>query len=152
MHAFTHPSLTGIQMGTRQWFAAQREMIRDKPLIQRCYGLWYRFLLEDADAVPREHGTKCIVELGSGSSYIKELRPEIITSDVAPGIADMVIDGRVLPFADESVHGPARKRSNSALGWSRASSRPPENSSPAPGHCKVPDGLLKKTSAQKAFG
>ena len=103
MHAFTHPSLTGIQMGTRQWFAAQREMIRDKPLIQRCYGLWYRFLLEDADAVPREHGTGCIVELGSGSSYIKELRPEIITSDVAPGIADMVIDGRVLPFADESV-------------------------------------------------
>ena len=36
-------------------------------------------------------------------SYIKELRPGIITSDVAPGVADLVIDGRKLPFPDESV-------------------------------------------------
>ena len=102
-HGLTHPSLSGIGMGTREWFAAQREMIRSKPLIARCYGLWYCRLLKDADSVPAEHRTGCVVELGSGSGYIKDLRPEIITSDVVPGVADMVIDGRQLPFPDESV-------------------------------------------------
>ena len=102
-HSLTHPSLKGIPMGTREWFAAQREMIRSKPLIRRCYSLWYKCLLEDADSVPATYRTGRLVELGSGSGYFKEVRPEVVTSDVAPGIADMVIDGRVLPFEDQSV-------------------------------------------------
>jgi SAM-dependent methyltransferase len=96
----THPGLEGLEIGTKDWFAAQRAMIQSKPLIKRCYDLWYRKLLEDADSVP-SRGT--IVELGSGSSYVKTLRPEVVTSDCAPGIADLVIDGRSLPFADASV-------------------------------------------------
>src|SRR6266480_2661019 len=96
----THPGLKGLEIGTKDWFAAQRAMIQSKPLIKRCYDLWYRKLLEDADSVP-SGGT--IVELGSGSSYVKTLRPEVVTSDCAPGVADMVIDGRRLPFADASV-------------------------------------------------
>lgn len=102
-HALTHPNLSGIPMGTPQWFQAQREMIRSKPLVRRCYDLWYRYLLEDADSVPPGHRAASIVELGSGSSYIKDLRSEIITSDVTPGVADMVIDGRRLPFPGQSV-------------------------------------------------
>jgi SAM-dependent methyltransferase len=102
-HPLMHPSLRGLPVGTDGWFIAQKTMIRSKPLIQRCYNLWYRLLLEDCDSVPAQYRTGRIVELGSGSSYIKELRPEIITSDVAPGVADLVIDGRKLPFPDESV-------------------------------------------------
>ena len=102
-HPLTHPNLRGISMGSADWFAAQRAMIRSKPLIRRCYSIWYRLLLEDCDSVPVPYRTGRIVELGSGSSYIKELRPEIITSDVAAGVADLVIDGRELPFPDESV-------------------------------------------------
>jgi SAM-dependent methyltransferase len=90
-------------VGSDDWFAAQKAMIRSKPLIRRCYDLWYRLLLEDCDSVPVQYRTGRIVELGSGSSYIKELRPGIVTSDVAPGIADLVIDGRKLPFPEESV-------------------------------------------------
>ena len=78
-------------------------MVRDKPLIHRCYNLWYRRLLADADSVPAQYASYPIVDLGSGSSYIKELRPDSITSDVTPGLADMVIDGRELPFPDASV-------------------------------------------------
>lgn len=94
--------LAGVEMGSLDWFSAQRRMIREKPLIRRCYDLWYSKLLGDADSVP---GGKdfSIVELGSGSSYIKEVRPSVITSDVVPGVADMVIDGRELPFPDRSV-------------------------------------------------
>lgn len=96
----THPALKDLQMGTKDWFSAQQSMIRAKPLVKRCYDLWYQKLLEDADSVP---SGGAIVELGSGSSYIKELRPEVVTSDCAPGIAEMVIDGRSLPFPDASV-------------------------------------------------
>jgi SAM-dependent methyltransferase len=78
-------------------------MIRSKPLVRRCYDLWCQLLLADADSVPAPWCEYPVLELGSGSGYIKEIRPDIITSDVAPGIADMVIDGRKLPFADNSL-------------------------------------------------
>jgi len=102
-HPLAHPSLKQHPIGSAQWFAAQRSMIEAKPLIKRCYDLWYRLLLQDADSVPAKYRTGKIVELGSGLSYIKGQRPEVITSDVTPGLADMVIDGRRLPFADGSV-------------------------------------------------
>ncbi len=102
-HPLTHPGLKGIPPGTLEWFGAQKQMIRSKPLVRRCYDLWYRGLLEDADSVPASERSARIVELGSGSSYIKELRSEIVTSDITPGVADLVIDGRALPFADGSL-------------------------------------------------
>jgi SAM-dependent methyltransferase len=101
--ALLHPRLKNVASGSREWFAEQRRMIEDKPLVRRCYDLWYQSLLADADSVPAACLGGSIVELGSGLSYIKELRPEIITSDVEPGMADMVIDGRDLPFPDGSV-------------------------------------------------
>jgi len=100
---FVHPALQGLETGSKEWFAAQKRMIRAKPLVRRCYDLWYARLLEDSDSVPPEHRGAPIVELGSGSSYIKELRPEIVTSDVAPGIAEMLIDARELPFENATV-------------------------------------------------
>ena len=100
---FAHPCLREHTIGSTEWFAAQRRMIESKPLIKRCYDLWYTLLLNDADSVPVASRTGTIVELGSGLSYIKHLRPQFVTSDLAPGIADMVIDGRTLPFPDRSV-------------------------------------------------
>ena len=78
-------------------------MIRSKPLVRRCYDLWCKLLLADADSVPAPWSGYPVLELGSGSSYIKAIRPDVITSDVEPGIADMVIDGRKLPFGDRSL-------------------------------------------------
>src|SRR5580658_5618532 len=94
------PRLKNLALGSREWFAAQRRMVKEKPLVRRCYDLWYQSLLADADSVPASCRGASILELGSGSSYVKEYRPEIITSDVTPGMADMVIDGRELPFPD----------------------------------------------------
>ncbi|HEY5999688.1 MAG TPA: class I SAM-dependent methyltransferase [bacterium] len=95
------PALRGLAPGTAAWFEAQRRMIAGKPLVRRCYDLWYRRLLEDADSVPGAGGL--IVELGSGLSYIKRLRPEVVTTDVVAGAADLVADGRALPFGDGTV-------------------------------------------------
>ena len=99
----TNPALKGLSMGSKEWFDAQKTLIKEKPLIKRCYDLWYRKLMEDSESVPDRFRKMIVLELGSGSSYIKELMPEVITSDVAPGIADMVIDGRSLSFPDASI-------------------------------------------------
>lgn len=100
MSFFTHPLIAGLDMGSPAWFGAQREMIRRKPAVRRCYELWYALLLADAASVP---GEGALLELGSGSSYLKELNPALITSDVVPGPVDMVLDGQRLPFRDASV-------------------------------------------------
>ncbi len=94
--------LKQFEIGTKGWFDAQKRMIKGKPLIKRCYEIWYRKLIEDAKSV--QGGRELLIlELGSGSSFIKEIMPEIVTSDVAPGVADLVIDGRSLPFDDSSI-------------------------------------------------
>lgn len=44
------------------------------------------------------------VELGAGASFVKDLLPEVVTTDVIayPGV-DQVVDGTRMPFADRSV-------------------------------------------------
>ena len=81
----------------------QREMIKAKPLVKRCYDIWYRKLLADMASVPSEFDGASSIELGSGGGYIKEHAPRVITSDLTPGTSDLVIDAQRLPFANESL-------------------------------------------------
>jgi SAM-dependent methyltransferase len=98
-----HLDLKAFALGSPEWFAAQRAMIDSKPAVKRCYDLWYSMLLEDADSVPPEYRAYPAVEIGSGLSYLRELRPEIIASDITPGNVDLALDGRCLPFRDGSI-------------------------------------------------
>jgi SAM-dependent methyltransferase len=91
------PSLRGISPGSTKFFARQREIINERPLLKRAYDDWYARLLADVETAP---GPGQVLELGSGGSYLKTLAPSIITSDVVPGVADQVIDARHLPFGD----------------------------------------------------
>jgi len=100
---FSHPLLAEIEVGSSEFFAAQREMIERKPSIKRCYNLWYDKLIRDAETVADNQREAPAVELGSGSSYVRTRYPNIITSDIEKGDVDVVFDGRSLPFADESV-------------------------------------------------
>mgnify|MGYP000025755520 CR=1 FL=1 len=100
MSILTHPLIAKLEMGSSEWFDAQKEMIDLKPAIKRCYDLWYSCLTKDIESVKAEGH---VVELGSGSSYIKDFYDGVITSDVVSGVADMVIDGRELPFPANSV-------------------------------------------------
>jgi SAM-dependent methyltransferase len=94
------PSLAGLQPGSPEFFAVQKTIILNRPLLKRCYDDWYARLLRDAKSAPQ---AGVILELGSGGSYLKDLEPSIITSDVAANVADRVIDARDLPFAGNSV-------------------------------------------------
>lgn len=93
-------SLRDLSPGTPAWFARQRELMDRRPLVKRSYDLWYQLQKQDAQRV---QGAGAVLELGSGSSFLKESLPELITSDVQAGIADRVIDARNLPFEDSSV-------------------------------------------------
>jgi SAM-dependent methyltransferase len=93
-------SLEGLQPGSPEFFAAQKAIILSRPLLKRCYDDWYARMLRDARSAPQPG---VIVELGSGGSYLKDLEPSIVTSDVVENVADHVIDARELPFADNSV-------------------------------------------------
>jgi len=94
------PSLKGLRPGSPEFFAAQKAIIFKRPLLKRCYDDWYERLLQDVRSAPPQG---IILELGSGGSYLKELEPSIITSDVMEKVADRVIDARQLPFAENSV-------------------------------------------------
>jgi len=94
------PSLAGLKSGTPEFFAIQKKLILQRSLLKRAYDDWYRRLLEDARSAPAEGS---ILELGSGGSYLKEIDPTIITSDVVPDVAEKVVDARALPFAGRSL-------------------------------------------------
>jgi len=94
------PSLRGLQPGTPEFFAAQKAMILQRPLLKRCYDAWYARLLQDAKSVA---SPGIILELGAGGGYLRELKPSVVTSDVTEHVADRVIDARQLPFVGDSV-------------------------------------------------
>jgi SAM-dependent methyltransferase len=93
-------SLDNLQVGSREFFAAQKRLILSRPLLKWCYDAWYARLLNDARSVPSQGE---LLELGSGGSYLKDLEPLVITSDVVAGAADRVVDARALPFPDGSL-------------------------------------------------
>lgn len=69
-------------------------MIKFKHGVKRCYDLRYSQRLPTQIAFPRNCRKHPIVELGSGSSFIREQRSDVITSDVKPGRVDLALDGR----------------------------------------------------------
>lgn len=93
------PSLLGLRPGSPEFFTAQKRLLLTRPLLKRAYDDWYRRQLEDAGSAP----PGIILELGSGGSYLKDLEPAIVTSDVVPNVADRVIDARQLPFETASL-------------------------------------------------
>jgi SAM-dependent methyltransferase len=78
-----------------------RSLIGRKAFLRRLYGETYQRYAECLARCP-DQGP--VVELGSGAGFVKEVIPEIITSDVVPyaGV-DRVIDGTRMPFPDGSV-------------------------------------------------
>ena len=94
------PSIRDIPLGSPSYFNKQREVLFSKPLVKASYDLWYKLIREDVHTTPLLGE---ILELGSGSSYLKEFIPELLTSDVQEGIAEYVIDARELPFEENSL-------------------------------------------------
>lgn len=100
MYFLKETSLDGLEVGSPEFFDAQKNLIRKRPLLKHCYDDWYGRLLEDTNSVPAD---AILLELGSGGSLLKDREPRFVTSDVVANVADQVIDARQLPFPDSSL-------------------------------------------------
>ena len=78
-----------------------RDIIQRKRFLAETYKSFYRDLLARINAIPSKGK---IVELGSGASFLKRYKPNIITSDVLPyeGV-DLVFSALDMPFSDNSL-------------------------------------------------
>lgn len=80
---------------------ALRATIRRKPALRQFYNRAYRTIEEALRKCPEEG---LALELGSGGGFIKEVIPEMITSDtIAYAGVDRVVDATNMPFEDRSV-------------------------------------------------
>ncbi|MGA2171604.1 MAG: class I SAM-dependent methyltransferase [Sedimentisphaerales bacterium] len=77
-----------------------RDILRKKEFLRKLYTDVYR---QFRHAVPQTEG-KTLVELGSGGGFIKEVIPNVVTSDIlrVAGV-DKVFSATDMPFEDSSV-------------------------------------------------
>lgn len=90
--------------GSKDYYNYQKSIIFEKTLVKLTYDLWYSLILKDYQIAKKHNINSKSLELGSGGSYLKNVIPDLITSDVVPEIADIVIDARKLPFPDNSLN------------------------------------------------
>ena len=77
-----------------------REVILRKKFMKKLYVDWYEMILDRIDKEGK------VLELGSGGGFLKEIFPEVITSDILPlPNCDMVINAYRLPFPDNDKKG-----------------------------------------------
>jgi len=76
------------------------EILRKKAFLKKLYTDFYR---QFGQFVPEQNG-KLLVELGSGGGFIKDVIPNVVTSDVLKvGGIDKVFSATDMPFEDSSV-------------------------------------------------
>lgn len=77
-----------------------KQIIQKKPFLTNIYLDFYNEFKKTLKTIPNG----LLVELGSGSGFLKEVIPNVITTDLfsSPNI-DIVLSGTKLPFKDNSV-------------------------------------------------
>ncbi|MBI2967550.1 MAG: methyltransferase domain-containing protein [Bacteroidetes bacterium] len=76
-----------------------REIILKKKFLKKLYTSWYQSILKCLPSVPGK-----ILEIGSGGGFIKEVRNDIITSDILPlPHCEKVVSAADLPFESNEL-------------------------------------------------
>ncbi len=92
----------GVNVDDNQLLSIHRQILLEKPLMRHVFEDFYSEMLDGCEKYFLVNGLE--VELGSGSGFFKEIRPNLITSDVRLGDhIDRVLDAQNLDLADESV-------------------------------------------------
>lgn len=92
----------GYELDDPRATLAHRDIILNKPYLKQVYIDWYQVFKKSIGVF--ENG-KCL-EIGSGGGFIKEVYPQIITSDILalPNV-DKVFSAESIPFDDASLNG-----------------------------------------------
>lgn len=95
-----HPLTRGMDIDDPQTTALRLQIVRSKPFLRKLYEEWYRSIAAHFPFDAR------ILELGSGAGFLKELLPQLITSELfsTPGVA-RVIDAQAIAMAEASLDG-----------------------------------------------
>lgn len=79
-----------------------REIILSKAFLKKIYEKWYADFIDIAKQLPSGK----LLEIGSGGGFLKELMPELITSDIMPlEHCDMVFSAEEMPFSKDELSG-----------------------------------------------
>lgn len=99
MRGLQHPLTRGLDLDDPATTHLRREIVAGKPFLRRIYLEWYRQIRAVVPA-----GDGALLELGSGAGFLREVLPEVMTSEVfyCPGV-QLVLDGQRLPFRDASL-------------------------------------------------
>jgi SAM-dependent methyltransferase len=94
-----HPLARDLDLDDPQTTATRRRIVQSKGFLRQIYFEWYEAVLA---ALPPTDGP--IVELGSGAGFLKDLFPDLITSDILH-LKDLsvVLDAKEMPFQTGSL-------------------------------------------------
>ncbi len=77
-----------------------RELILKKTFLKRLYLEWYKVFADEIKNLPSGK----IIEIGSGGGFLKEVCPEVISSDILPLPGnDMTFSALDMPFSTQEV-------------------------------------------------
>jgi SAM-dependent methyltransferase len=97
------PGVRGIDPNSPCFAEANRQLLRQKPMLRHVFERLYG----ECRAADERFFAGCPgrrVEIGSGSSFIAEIYPDVLTSDVKQlSFVDVVMRAEALPFRDRSL-------------------------------------------------
>lgn len=78
-----------------------RDIILKKKFLKRIYIHWYNQFKSFCEAQSTQGD---VIEIGSGGGFLKDVYPQVITSDIMPlPVCDMQFSAENIPFSDESL-------------------------------------------------
>jgi SAM-dependent methyltransferase len=98
----TDPRARNLDVDSADFSLAHREVLKSKPLVRELFMHFYR----RCRALDDRHfrGTGARLEIGSGSGFMGDVYPDVITSDVKHlPFVRLVARGEQLPFANASL-------------------------------------------------
>jgi SAM-dependent methyltransferase len=95
-----HPLARDVNVDDPLMMDIRRQIIDEKPFLKKIHEDWYAAIASEL-----RQGEDTILELGSGIGFMKNVIPNLISSDIVPcADLDILLDGCELPFKDNSLN------------------------------------------------
>ncbi len=96
------PRLAGVDVDSVDLVHLHRDILRSKPMIYGVMGEFYRTCRSLDEELLSGDGLR--IEIGAGSSLMKDFQPEVQVTDIKPAaFLDRVLDAERMDLADSSV-------------------------------------------------
>jgi SAM-dependent methyltransferase len=97
-----HPRIRDSNIDDPGTTLCHSQIIQKKSFLKKVYLQWYDSILRSMG----ENTTGSVLELGSGAGFLKDVLPDLITSEIlrVPHV-DIVLDGHYLPFVKAALSG-----------------------------------------------